>query len=353
MRRISNYFLTGLIIISLSFIVACSGEKEASSESGSTGEGSDVNLSVSTYLSSTHSQVTNVLEPFFEEVEEKTEGRVTADYYTSNALGTADAQFDMAQTGVADFVLSNHGYAVGQFPLTGVGDLPFMGRSAEEASKILWEIQEQFPEISEEHEGTKIAWLLKTDTYQVFTTEKKVVHPTDLEGLRIRTPSPAGNEILELVGATPVNMPMGDVYEGMQRGVIDGALAPVSVVKNFQLGDVTKYITMGDFWTQSLYAVFNNSTWDNLSPEDQEIVEGMIGEEMAIKSGQVYDADAEAGMEMAIEEGVEIVELSDDELAEWEVALEPMVQGWIDDMESQGLPGQEVYDAALNASKQN
>ncbi|GAB3063882.1 TRAP transporter substrate-binding protein [Virgibacillus ainsalahensis] len=349
MKRISNYLLMGLTISLLLFIVACSGNNSASSDTGSESEGEDVKISASTYLSSSHSQVTDVLEPFFEEVEEKTDGRITVDYYASNALGAADAQFDMAQTGVADFVLSNHGYSVGQFPLTGVADLPFMGKSAEEASRVLWQLQEEFPEIAEEHEGTKIAWLLKTDTYQIFTSEKKVTHPEDLEGLRIRTPSQAGNRILELVGATPVNMGMGEVYEGMQRGVIDGALVPVSVVKNFQLGDVTKYITMGDFWTQSLYGVFNNATWDSISPGDQEVIEGMIGEEMAIKAGQVYDADSEAGMEMAIEEGVEIIELSDDEMAEWETALEPMVQEWIDDMESQGLPGQEVYDAALKA----
>lgn len=344
MKKKFKYLLNGFAMTSLLFLAACGG---GSAESKAKSKGEEVSLSVSTYLSAGHGQVKDVLEPFFDEVEEKTEGRVTAEYYPANALGAADAQYDMAVTGVADFVLSNHGYSPGQFPLTGIGDLPFMGNSAEDASRILWKLQEKFPEIAEEHDGTKIGWIFKTDTYQIFTSDKPIRTPEDLKGLRIRTPSPAGNRLLELVGATPVNMPMGDVYEGMQRGVIDGALAPASVIENFQLSDVTKYITKGDFWTQSFYAVFNPATWDRISSQDQEVIEDMIGEQMSIKAGQVYDADGKTGWEKAEKDGVEIIELSDEEMDVWKKALKPMVQEWIDEMESKGLPGKEVYDTAI------
>ncbi|MCM3759871.1 TRAP transporter substrate-binding protein [Alkalihalobacillus oceani] len=349
MNRKWKCLFYSLVISFLIVVVAACGDGSATSGSttGSQTTGEEVELSVSTYLTAGHGQVTDVLEPFFNEIEEKTEGRVTANYYPSNALGAADAQYDMAVTGVADFVLSNHGYSPGQFQLTSIADLPFMGNSAEDASRILWNLHEQFPGIAEEHEGTKIGWLFKTDTYQIFTSDKPVRTPEDLKGLRIRTPSPAGNRLLELVGATPVNIPMGDVYEGMQRGVIDGALAPASVIVNFQLSDVTKYITKGDFWTQSFYGVFNPDTWERLSAEDQEIIESMIGEQMAIKAGQVYDQDGQNGWEKAEEDGVEIIELSNEEKTEWEEALKPMVQEWIDETESKGLPGQEIYDAAI------
>src|SRR5699024_5983476 len=101
MKKEVNYFIKGLVISSTLFVASCSGESETGEA-----EGNDVDLSVSTYLSSSHGQVEDVLEPYFEEIEEKTDGRVTADYYTSNALGAAEDQFDMAVTGVADFSLS-------------------------------------------------------------------------------------------------------------------------------------------------------------------------------------------------------------------------------------------------------
>ncbi|WP_153722590.1 TRAP transporter substrate-binding protein [Sporosarcina cascadiensis] len=348
MKNGLKYLVNGLAISSILLLGACSeGSGGNTGNAATKDENKKVNLSVSTYLSAGHGQVTDVLEPFFEDVKKETNGRVTAEYYPSNALGAADAQYDMAVTGVADFVLSNHGYSPGKFPLMGIGDMPFMGNSAEDASKVLWKLQEKFPEIAEEHDETKIGWIFKTDTYQIFTSNKPIKTPEDLKGLRIRTPSPAGNSLLELVGATPVNMSMGDVYEGMQRGVIDGALAPASVIENFQLADVTKYITKGDFWTQSFYAVFNPATWNEISPQDQEKIESMIGEQMAIKSGQVYDADGQVGWNRAIEEGVEIIELNDKELDEWKAALEPMVQEWIDVNKSKGYPADEIYETAL------
>src|SRR5690625_6727641 len=44
-------------------------------------------------------------------------------------------------------------------------------------------------------------------------------------------------------------------------------------------------------------------TWERISPEDQKIIEDMMGEQMAIKASQIYDADGQAGWVKAEEEG--------------------------------------------------
>jgi TRAP-type C4-dicarboxylate transport system substrate-binding protein len=245
-----------------------------------------------------------------------------------------------------------HANTPGKFPLTSVTELPFMGENAEEGTRIFWSLFEKFPEIAEEHEETKVAWLFKNDAAQIFTTKKPIKKMEDLKGLKIRTPSPAGTAILETFGATPVSIPMDGVYEAMQKGVVDGALAPASVITNFQLSDVTKYITKGDFYTSSLFMVMNAKTWDSISPEDQRTIDELMGESLATKAGAVYDEDGELGWKQAIDAGIEVYELSDDEKAEWEKALQPVYSKWIHEMEAKGLPGKEVYEEAVRLKNQ-
>lgn len=347
-------------------IVACGGE-ESTGTSEATGTSSEsegnengnsgeiVELAVTSYLGAEHGQFAEVLTPLFEEIEEATEGRVVGEFYPGGALGPPDALYDLAANGNADLALGNYGYTPGKFPLTGVFDLPFLGTNAVEGTEIMLETHKQFQdEFTEEHKEAKIGWVFKTDAYHVMTTDKEVTSLDDMEGLKIRTPSPAGDRILELAGATPVSMSMGDVYESMQRGVIDGALVPASVLENFQIKDVANYILKGDFYSQSFFAVMNKDSWNQISSEDQQAIQEILGEngeKAAMLSAEVYDAEGNHGWEVAEEAGIEVYELSDKEKAEWREVLEPMVEEWIEDMEQEGLPGQEVYDTVHELSQ--
>ncbi len=52
--------------------------------------------------------------------------------------------------------------------------------------------------------------------------------------------------------------------------------------------------------------------------------------------------------EVLAEKEVEKVEISDEELAEFRSqAADPIREQWIEDMEAQGLPGQELYDLVV------
>jgi TRAP-type C4-dicarboxylate transport system substrate-binding protein len=73
---------------------------------------------------------------------------------------------------------------------------------------------------------------------------------------------------------------------------------------------------------------------------------------LATKAGAVYDEDGELGWKQAIDAGIEVYELSDDEKAEWEKALQPVYSKWIHEMEAKGLPGKEVYEEAVRLKNQ-
>lgn len=339
--KFKNICLFFLLTLILAFVSACS-----SSSSSEGGGDEEVTLSISSHIDGNHSQFTKMVEPLMEEIEEETDGRITVDYHTGGALGKPSQDFDIASSGTADISIGQYGYTPNKFPLAGFNDLPFLGDSSVETTELAWDLYEEFPEFGEELEGTKVLWLFKIDPYQIFTTGKKVEDIDDVKNLKIRTPTDEGSQLLENLGANPVSMDIGDIYEGMNRGTIDGALLPASTVINYQLYEVTDYIIEGNFMTVGLYAVMNQDTWDNLSEEDQEVIDNLTGEEAALKAAEVYDADGEKGWEQVKEEDIEIYELDDQEKEELEEEFQPMYDDWINKMEGQGLPGQDIYDRA-------
>ncbi|MBP1971239.1 TRAP-type C4-dicarboxylate transport system substrate-binding protein [Virgibacillus natechei] len=313
--------------------------------------GNSVTLKVSHFVSPQHGYHTDVLEPFAEEIAELTDERVTAEIYPGAALGDATAQYEMTTTGVADLSYAIQAYNPGKFPLTSVADLPFIAETPEKATDLIGDLYDKFPEIQEEYADNKVLWLFGIDSDQILTTEKPIDSVEDLQGLKISTPSPASNEVVEAWGATPVFMPMDEVYEAMQRGVVDGRMGPYSGVANFQLNEVTDYITEGDFYTTNFVISMNKNVWESLSQEDQGAINSVIDKYKAL-SADVYASDAARGKDLAEETGIEINVLSEEDKEEFEEALDPIHNNWVEEMESEGLPGLEVHEEALRISEE-
>jgi TRAP-type transport system periplasmic protein len=344
-KKIGFMFLALMLLV----LAACSGTQETGKDSS---EGTSHNLIISHFLPGQHPIQTEIFEGIGSELEKQTDGRITYELYPANALGDAGSQYDMAVTGEADIALSVHGYTPGRFPLVSVLELPFLAETAEHGSKIIQTLYEEFPEIQAEHKDTVPLFLFTAEPAQIISKTHKIETPEDLKGLRVRSPSPLGNKILEALGATPVSMPMGDVYESLERGVIDAAMVPLETLYNFNFHEIAKYITVGNFSATPFFSVMNSDTYNSLSDSDKELLNSLTGMAASEKSGRVFDIDGQKGRELAEKNGAEFIELTGDKLTPWQKALEPIAQQWIDEMEKQGYPGQKIYDRALELKKE-
>ncbi|MBC5638044.1 TRAP transporter substrate-binding protein [Ornithinibacillus sp. BX22] len=292
------------------------------------------------------------IQSFAAELEEKTDGRIKITSYPGAALAAPDEHFDAAATGSVDFALSVHGYTPGEFPLTSVMELPFMAKTAMSGSENLWKLMNEFDEFDAEYAGTVPLWLYTTDPGQLFTVDKPVKRIEDLKGMKIRSPSPETSEWLEALGATPVSMPMNENFEALERGVVDGTIAPWEAVKTWGLDEVINYATVGNFYSTTMFVVMNEDVFNRLNQGDQDMLLELAGERMAKKTGEVFDQYGRDAVEQAKVKGVEIYELSSTELAEWNEFINPTIESWINQVEGKGLPGQAVYDRAVELSGQ-
>ena len=109
-----------------------------------------------------------------------------------------------------------------------------------------------------------------SDVYGLLTT-KPVRTADDLKGLRLRSGGAPYSRWAEHFGASGVAMGVGDTFEGMSQGSIDGSMASVVDMLSFRLIDVAKYVTrvpIGTYHVTSNFTVARTS-WDSLSEKEK------------------------------------------------------------------------------------
>ena len=124
--------------------------------------------------------------------------------------------------------------------------------------------------------------------------QKEINTVQDLEGLKMRIPGFAG-EVLAKLGAKPTNIAAGELYTALERRTID-ALEWVGPSLDLRMGfhKIAPYYYTG--WHEpatELQYLVNQSVWDSLSPDLQEIMRVAMRVTAYDMYAQSYHASAE------------------------------------------------------------
>ena len=296
----------------------------------------ETTLKVSHFLPTVHGIHTDFIVPWTEAITECTGGEVQFEISAAGSqLGNVARQQEQVMAGVVDIAHGLTGIPRGRFPRTSVIDMPFLTDDAGAATYALWEMLPE--ELASEYEGLKVLALHAHNGGLIHTTDRPVETMEDLEGLRIRTPSPAVSEMLSTFGATPQGLPPGEVYENLQRGVIDGTVFPWDPVASFGLNEVLNHHLDAGAYTVSFFFVMNEDSYEGLSEEARACIDENSGDALVARFDGWWDDWDAPGREGAIAAGHEITELTDDERARWREALAPMIEAYLDGLEAEGV----------------
>jgi len=288
-----------------------------------------------------------VLDVWADNVERDSGGRIEIERYASMALGgTPPELMDQMLDGIADIVWTVNGYTPGRYPQVEVFELPFMVANARAASSALWQMYEEH--MQEDFAGAHMlgAWVHGPG---MFHTSEPVAVPSDLQGMKIRGGSRMVNELLTLVGAEPVGLPVSGIPEALSRGVIDGTTIPWEVTGALRVQELVSNHTEIEgpgLYTLTFTFAMNQDVYDGLPADLQEVIDSNSGLEFSIFAGGTQaDADGPARA-VAVELGNNIVTVSEEDAAAWSEVVQPVYATWAADMEERGLDGQALIDEA-------
>jgi len=349
-RRSKIYLV--LILIAMVIVLGFTGCK-ASDDQSSTGNGSagkasaqKVVFHLNDFMPATHPLNTNILEPWAKEVMQKTEGRVEIVVHPGNALAAPGDTYDAVVSGVAGMGLVLPAYTPGRFPMSQILEYPFMFTSALQANMTAWDM---LP-ILQEHEytDTELLWFGGTDLgHFLLKTDVKTL--ADVKGKKLRSPGPIYNDVIKAIGAVEVSLPVSDLYDAVDRGIVDGTVMAPSALISFRLMEVTNHIALMNMYTTPLILFANKELWNKVSPADKKIIQDIV-KTFPERIGKQYDGEVEHAMSLAEEKGKDIYTFSDADMVRFHQLVDPLVKGWIAKLESAGKPGQELYDLAVAAA---
>lgn len=289
-----------------------------------------------------------VLDVWADNVEADSDGRIEVERYPSMQLGgTPPELMDQAIDGVADVVWTVVGYTPGRFPSTEVFELPFMVADARAASSAYWQMFEKHMKDSEFQD----VHILGTWVHGpgIFHSKNEIRAPGDLQGMKIRGGSRLVNDLLSLLGATPVGMPVPAVPEGLSKGVIDATTIPWEVTTSLKVPELVKNhteFTGAALYTLTFVLAMNKDTYESLPDDLRTVIDDNSGLEFSIFAGGTQaDADGPA-REIAVDADNNIVTLTEEETQVWREASQPIYDAWIADMDSKGIDGQALIDEA-------
>jgi TRAP-type transport system periplasmic protein len=121
-------------------------------------------------------------------------------------------------------------------------------------------------------------------------------------------------------------------------------------VDSFTLYEVLGHGLHANFYVAAQFLVMNQGAWDQLSESQQQAIDDIAGRELSLQAARAYDDAHAEVVEMYDEWGMDVIILDDDEIEEWRDAAQPVVDGWIEEREAEGLPGQAMYDRILEIS---
>jgi TRAP-type transport system periplasmic protein len=287
-----------------------------------------------------------LLVPLMKEIENATKGRVQVTVHMGGALGKGPDHFDMASSGIVDIAVSVQAYTAGRFPLSSVVEVPFLSPSGECGARILWGLYQKFPEFRAEYKDVKVLGLHCYGANQLMMGKKPVNTLAAAKGLKIRGTGEVQGEMIKRMGAVPLSMAAPELYESLDKGVIDGMFFAFGAARGFRFFEVTKYVTVGNFFVGPQFLVMNMKTWNSLPPDIQKTIDSLTGEKAAVMGGKGYDSEDSLGVADFQKAKATIYTLPSDELAKWKAAFAPISDAWAAGLEAKGLPGKKILEEA-------
>jgi TRAP-type transport system periplasmic protein len=290
-------------------------------------------------------QQTVIIQEWAAEIEKRTNGAVKITVFPGGTLTPADKCYDGVVKGLSDLGQSCPAYTRGRFPLTEVTDLPLGMTSGLQATKLINAYLKKFQ--PKEFGDVKVMYLHGHGP-GILHTKKPVSNLEELKGMKIRCTGLA-TKIVTALGAAPVSMPMGETYDAISKGVVDGSVAPFEALKTWKWGEVVKSTTLnfGSSYSTAFFVAMNNDKWNSLPKEVQATIE-KVNEEWIEKTGNMWDQIDKAGRDFAEGLGSKVIPLSKEEDAKWAKLVRPILDDYVKSMKEKNLPGEEALKFYLD-----
>ena len=257
---------------------------------------------------------------FIKNVEEESGGMVQIEYYPNDEMtgGNTNEAVRSVMEGAVDI----GGYVTGTLSMIDerleVGTIPWAFKDYKEARRVIDESGAQYYEKILGEYGLVYIGSTHNAFRQLTNNVREVRKPTDIKGLKIRV---LGGEVYRSVfkelGAEAVPLGWSELKVAIKQGVVDGQENGFFLMHSGELEKIQKYMTIWNYVYENYLFVVNKKTYDQLDAKTQKLLKEKM-KEACEWSRDYLEAEEQKIRKEFEREGVEIVELKEEELKEFQ-----------------------------------
>lgn len=317
--KLRTYTLIALMLMVSLVLGACVSKEQSTSTSAaaenkeSAESGGKIEFKIAHVAQATH--VWNATaEKFGEELEALTDGRMSVTIYPGAQLGTEADIVSQLESGAIDFGFMTNAYMSTREPSLNGWFMPYLFDTLEDAIAMRKTDEAKAMLDTLSSQGLVGLDFAFAGNRHVLMKDGFAKTPDDLKGKKIRiVGSPAMQEYWEEVGAGPTSMPLTEVYQSLQTGVIDGIDIDLDALVTEKYYEQANYLTLTNQMTFPTVIVMSQKVYDGLSAEDQAIVREAL--DKAVDWGiQEAISREKSNLQALKDAGVEILEDVDSSL---------------------------------------
>ena len=328
MKKLISLALASAMALTL---VACGGNSSGSSAGASTGSSAGASTGSSTGGSSTSQEggwgqydlklSTNLAEDhvacqgyyaFAEAVEAATDGHVTVTVYSGEQLGKeSDVTSSVnMNAGTCDIVCTGPSELSKYDPVFSLFDAPYIFNDGD--SMVAFangeEVQELYDSLAASS-NLRVLGMYYYGAREVTTNGYAATTPSELAGCKLRVPdSEMALAYGAALGATPTVMSLGEVYMGIQQGVVDGQENPLPTIDSNAFYEVCDNLLMTDHVIAAVTYTIDETVWQSMPEDLQAIVMDCVKDSCESITDDIQAQEAELKDAMA-EKGMNVVEV--------------------------------------------
>jgi TRAP-type C4-dicarboxylate transport system substrate-binding protein len=318
-------FAASIAILGLA-MTGCSSANVGSGDDSGDGAAAQVTVRTTNLLPPSDAQ-SIMIQWFMDELEKRTDGEVKGEVVHGGALLAGDDTLPGLQQGRADAGNVVQAYFPADLPLQNINTIPVDGdQSARLRSfQATADTSSAWQEELERNGLVLVGYLPNTSSTAVYDAD--VENLDDVAGLSLRLPSQNESVVWEEFGVEPVFMPTGEVYEAVERGIVNGTSFPMGTQISVGITDVAKTMTPGVGQVGSGPFVFSQRIYDKLSDNAKEVFAELQGEWYDKADEVLAEAEAQACTDF-LESGGHVVLWDDADKKRLKEAMPLGVETW-------------------------
>ncbi len=240
---------------------------------------------------------------------ERSGGRLDVKVFPAGQLGGDEDILEQAIQGAPVAVNTDAGRTSAYVKDTGILMMAYFADNYDECLKVTQtKIFQQWEEELAAKHGIRVLAFNFYDGPRHFMTNKEIKTPADLAGQRIRT---IGSEVcvesIAAMGATPVSMSWGEVYNGIQSKALDGCEAQNTSTYPSKIYEVAKFQSKTGHFQLMQALLCGESRFKSLPEDLLPLVLDTAKEVGAESAAQVIAAGEESEKEM-VKAGLTVIE---------------------------------------------